>query len=112
MLAAILAVDVAGYSRQMGVDEEGTDERLKRVLREVVDPKLKEYRGRVVKNTGDGMLVAFNSVVDAVRCAVELPARGDRLQCRNTPRKAHPLPNWGQPWRRNGRTRGYLRRRR
>jgi adenylate cyclase len=71
-LAAILAADVAGYSRLMGADEEGTHERLKRVLREVVDPKLKEYRGRIVKNTGDGVLVEFGSVVDAVRCAAEL----------------------------------------
>jgi class 3 adenylate cyclase len=71
-LAAILAADVAGYSRLMGADEEGTHERLKGHLRELVDPKIKEYRGRVVKNTGDGMLAEFASVVDAVRCAVEV----------------------------------------
>jgi TolB-like protein/class 3 adenylate cyclase len=71
-LAAILAADVAGYSRLMGADEEGTHERLKAHLRELVDPKIKEHRGRVVKNTGDGFLAEFPSVVDAVRCAVEI----------------------------------------
>src|SRR5437879_5993712 len=71
-LAAILAADVAGYSRLMGADEEGTHERLKAHLRELVQPKIKEHRGRTVKNTGDGMLVEFPSVVDAVRCAVEV----------------------------------------
>ena len=71
-LAAILAADVAGYSRLMGADEEGTHARLKRHLRELVDPKIKEHRGRSVKNTGDGMLVEFPSVVDAVRCAFEI----------------------------------------
>ncbi len=71
-LAAILVADVAGYSRLMGADEEGTHERLKTLLRQLVDPKIKEHRGRVLKNTGDGMLVEFGSVVDAVRCAVEI----------------------------------------
>ena len=71
-LAAILAADVAGYSRLMGVDEEGTHERLKAHFRELVDPKIAEHRGRIVKNTGDGMLAEFSSVVDAVRCAVEV----------------------------------------
>ena len=71
-LAAILAADVAGYSRLMGADEEGTHERLKAHPGELVDPKIKEHRGRVVKNTGDGFLAEFQSVVDAVRCAVEV----------------------------------------
>jgi TolB-like protein/Flp pilus assembly protein TadD len=71
-LAAILAADVAGYSRLMGADEEGTHDRLKGHLRELVNPKIKEYRGRVVKNTGDGMLAEFPSVLDAVRCAAEV----------------------------------------
>src|SRR6516165_8915911 len=71
-LAAILAADVAGYSRLMGADEEGTHERLKAHLRELVDPKIAEHRGRIVKNTGDGFLAEFPSVVDAVRCAVEI----------------------------------------
>jgi TolB-like protein/class 3 adenylate cyclase len=71
-LAAILAADVAGYSRLMGVDEEGTLARLKALRREVADPKIKEHRGRIVKTTGDGLLLEFASVVDAVRCAVEV----------------------------------------
>ena len=71
-LAAILAADVAGYSRLMGADEEGTHERLDRHLRDLLDPKIKEHRGRIVKNTGDGLLAEFPSVVDAVRCAVEV----------------------------------------
>jgi TolB-like protein/class 3 adenylate cyclase len=71
-LAAILAADVAGYSRLMGADEEGTHERLKVHLRDLINPKISEHRGRIVKNTGDGMLVEFGSVVDAVRCAVEI----------------------------------------
>jgi adenylate cyclase len=71
-LAAILAADVAGYSRLMGADEEGTLERLKALHRELVDPKIAEHHGRIVKTTGDGLLVEFASVVDAVRCAVEV----------------------------------------
>jgi adenylate cyclase len=71
-LAAILAADIAGYSRLMGADEEGTLERLKGHRRQLLDPKIKEHRGRIVKTTGDGMLVEFSSVVDAVRCAVEV----------------------------------------
>jgi adenylate cyclase len=71
-LAAILAADVAGYSRLMGADEEGTLARLKALRRELADPKIKEHRGRIVKTTGDGLLVEFASVVDAVRCAVEV----------------------------------------
>jgi adenylate cyclase len=71
-LAAILAADVAGYSRLMGVDEEGTHERLQAHLRELVNPKIAEHQGRVVKNTGDGMLAEFPSVVEAVRCGAEV----------------------------------------
>jgi adenylate cyclase len=71
-LAAILAADVAGYSRLMGADEEGTLARLKAIRRQLADPKIKEYHGRIVKTTGDGLLLAFNSVVDAVRCAVDV----------------------------------------
>jgi TolB-like protein/class 3 adenylate cyclase/Flp pilus assembly protein TadD len=71
-LAAILAVDVAGYSRLMGEDEEGTLAALRAIRRELGDPKIKEHRGRIVKTTGDGLLVEFASVVDAVRCAVEV----------------------------------------
>jgi adenylate cyclase len=71
-LAAILAADVAGYSRLMGADEEGTHERFKAHRRELLDPKISEHSGRIVKTTGDGMLVEFASVVDAVRCAAEV----------------------------------------
>src|SRR5437764_4956889 len=69
-LAAILAADVAGYSRLMGADEEGTLARLKALRAELVDPSITEHRGRIVKTTGDGMLVEFASVVDAMRCAI------------------------------------------
>jgi adenylate cyclase len=71
-LAAILAADVAGYSHLMGVDEEGTLTALKAHRREIIDPKIAEYRGRIVKTTGDGALVEFASAVDAVRCALEI----------------------------------------
>src|SRR6201987_6565885 len=71
-LAAILAADVAGYSRLMGADEEGTLAALKAIRRELSDPKVKERRGRIVKTTGDGLLIEFASVVDAVRCAVDV----------------------------------------
>jgi hypothetical protein len=71
-LAAILAADVAGYSRLMGADEEGTHAALMALRREVSEPKIAQHRGRIVKTTGDGFLAEFGSVVDAVRCAVEL----------------------------------------
>ena len=71
-LAAILAADVAGYSRLMGIDEEGTLAALKAYRRELIDPKIAEHRGRIVKTTGDGALVEFASAVDAVRCAMEI----------------------------------------
>src|SRR5712671_3463564 len=71
-LAAILAADVAGYSRLMGADEEGTLERLKALRRELVDPTIAGHHGRIVKTTGDGLLVEFAGVVDAVRSAVEV----------------------------------------
>src|SRR6516165_7744851 len=79
-LAAILAADVVGYSRLMGADEEGTLERLKAHLGELIDPKIREYHGRVVKTTGDGVLAEFASVVDALRSAAEIQhamAEGD-----------------------------------
>jgi len=71
-LAAILAADVVGYSRLVGVDEVGTLERLRVLRRELADPMIKEHRGRIVRITGDGLLVEFASVVDAVRCAVDI----------------------------------------
>jgi class 3 adenylate cyclase len=69
-LAAIFAADVVGYSRLTGADEEGTLERLRALRREMIDPAVREHHGRIVKTTGDGMLVEFASVVDAVRCAI------------------------------------------
>jgi len=80
-LTAILAADVAGYSRLMGADEEGTLAALKTLRREVADPKIKEHRGRIVNTTGDGLLGEFASVVDAVRCAVEVQRE---MAARNT----------------------------
>ena len=78
-LAAILAADVVGYSRLMGIDEEGTLAALKALRCELVDPKIAEHRGRIVKNTGDGALVEFASTVDAARCAIEIQrAMADR----------------------------------
>src|ERR1700752_4699865 len=71
-LTAIVVADVVGYSRLMGADEEGTLAALKTLRREVADPKIKEHRGRIVNTTGDGLLSEFASVVDAVRCAVEV----------------------------------------
>jgi adenylate cyclase len=71
-LTAILAADVAGYSRLTGLDEEGTHAQLQDHLRLLVDPKIAEHRGRIVKNTGDGLLAEFSSVVEAVRCALEV----------------------------------------
>src|SRR5262249_22260699 len=71
-LAAILAADVAGYSRLIGVDEEGTLHRLRSIRAEVIDPAIAAHRGRLVKTTGDGLLAEFASVVDALRCAAEI----------------------------------------
>ena len=71
-LTAILAADVAGYSRLMGMDEEGTLAALKKVRREVADPRIAQHRGRIVQTAGDSLLAEFSSVVDAVRCAVEI----------------------------------------
>ena len=71
-LAAIVSADVAGYFRLMGLDESGTLAALKAHRRELIDPKIAEYGGRIVKTTGDGLLLEFPSVVDAVRCAVDV----------------------------------------
>jgi adenylate cyclase len=71
-LAAILAADVVGYSRLTRLDEEGTLARLRALRRDLIDPALAEHRGRLVKTTGDGLLVEFSSVVDAVRCALRM----------------------------------------
>src|SRR6516162_4207439 len=73
-LAAILAADVAGYSRLIGADESGTLQALKAIRAELIDPKIATHNGRLVKTTGDGLLVEFGSVVDALRCATEMQA--------------------------------------
>src|SRR4051794_36639232 len=71
-LAAVLLADIAGYSRLMGADEESILARLQLLRRELIDPKSKQHHGRIVKTTGDGILIEFPSVVDAVRCAIEI----------------------------------------
>src|SRR5437660_2214384 len=71
-LAAILCADVVGYSRLMGADDEGTLAAIKSHRRELIDPMIDQHRGRIFKTTGDGILIEFASVVDAVRCAVVL----------------------------------------
>src|ERR1051326_3023626 len=71
-LAAILAADVAGYSRLIGADEEGTLNRLRSLPTQLINPKIDEHHGRLVKTTGDGLLIEFGNVVDALRCAVEV----------------------------------------
>jgi len=76
-LAAILSADVAGYSRMMAADEEGTLARLTAHRRELFDPAIARHRGRIVKTTGDGLLAQVASVVDAVRCAAEVQAAMD-----------------------------------
>src|SRR5580693_5479366 len=73
-LAAILAADVAGYSRLIGADESGTLNRLRTVRTKIADPAIARHRGRIVKTTGDGLLIEFASVVDALQCATEIQA--------------------------------------
>jgi adenylate cyclase len=73
-LAAILAADVAGYSRLIGADESGTLQALKAIRAQLIDPTIAAHNGRLVKTTGDGLLVEFGSVVDALRCATEVQA--------------------------------------
>src|SRR6478736_1692649 len=84
-LAAVLAADIAGYSRLMGVDEEGTLAQLKTLRKVLVDPAIAAHRGRIVKTTGDGMLVEFASAVDAARGAAEVQ-RGMAEQNISVPR--------------------------
>ena len=91
-LAAILAADVAGYSRLMGADEEGTLDRLKEHRRQLIDPKIAEHHGRIVKTTGDGMLVEFASVVDAVRCAVAVRCLTSAIERRTVRAERLPQP--------------------
>src|SRR6516164_1363793 len=94
-LAAILAADVAGYSRLMGADEQGTLTKLKVIRSELVDPQIAAHHGRIVKTTGDGLLVEFGSTVDALRCAREVQAQ---MAERNTA-TASTLPRASKAWR-------------
>src|SRR5215469_3862386 len=71
-LAAVLVADVVGYSRLTGIDEEGTRARFREDLRDVFEPRFARHRGRLVKTMGDGLLVEFQSVVDAVHCAIDI----------------------------------------
>jgi class 3 adenylate cyclase len=71
-LAAVLVADVVGYSRLTGIDEEGTRARFREDLRDVFEPRFARHRGRLVKTMGDGLLVEFRSVVDAVHCAIDI----------------------------------------
>jgi class 3 adenylate cyclase len=90
-LVAILAADVAGYSRLTAADEEGTIARLRRLRDELIAPCIAKHQGRIVKTTGDGLLVEFTSVVDAVRCAVALQRGLAERRCAG--RAAHRVPH-------------------
>ena len=106
-LTAILAADVVGYSRLMGEDEVGTLERLKSCRRELIDPAIKEFHGRMIKLMGDGALVEFASVVDAVQCAAAIQRRmADREQGPRSP--ADPVSHRRQSRRRHRRGRRHL----
>ena len=98
-LTAIFAGDVAGYSRLMGIDEEGTLARLSAHRREFLDPKISEHRGRIVKRTGDGILIEFASAVDAARCAVEVQRGMTERNAPVPPEKAHRTPHRYPCWR-------------
>ena len=86
-VTAILAADVVGYSRLIGADDEGTLAQLKAHHNELIGPKISEYRGQIVRTTGDGLLVLFASVVDALRCAIDVQ-RGMVKRNAQVPRKA------------------------
>src|ERR1700751_3721435 len=91
-LAAILAADVVGYSRLMGIDEERTLAALKQLRRELLDPKIAEHHGRLVKTTGDGLLVEFASVIDALRCAGEVQGAMDEINAALPPHRRIEFP--------------------
>ena len=92
-LAAILAADVAGYSRLMGDDEEGTLNRLRSLRASVIDPNISERHVRIVKTTGDGLLVEFTSVVDSLRCASEIQTAMAEGNAKITARQTHRISN-------------------
>src|SRR5215472_8670989 len=84
-LAAILAADVVGYSRLIGADEPGTLQRLRAIRAEIIDPAVEMHNGRIVKTTGDGLLIEFASTVDALRCATEVQAAMAERDARGAP---------------------------
>ena len=104
-LAAIIAADVVGYSRLMGEDEAGTLARFKAPRKELIEPKIAEHRGRIVKLSGDGALVEFASVVDAVQCAAEVQRSIAEHNAEPRARAAHRVPDGDQPRRRDHRWR-------
>ena len=111
-LAAILAADVVGYSRLMEVDEAGTLARLKTIRLELIDPAIAKCKGRIIKTTGDGMLVEFQSVTEALRCAVDFQERMARRNRDMPAARSLLIPHRHQSRRRDCRGRRYLRRRR
>ena len=111
-LAAVLAADVVGYSRLMEVDEAGTLARLKTVRLELIDPAITKCKGRIIKTTGDGLLVEFQSVTEALRCAVDFQERMARRNRDMAASRALALSHRHQFGRRHRRGQRYLRRRR
>ena len=101
-LAAILVTDIVGYSRLAGADEDRILARLRTLRSDLIEPTISVHRGRVVKGTGDGFIVEFRSVVDAVRCAIEAAARAYGAQRRTAARASHRVP-CRHPSRRRGR---------
>ena len=99
-IAAILVADVVGYSRLAGADEDRTLARLRGLRSDLIDPAIDAHHGRIVKRTGDGILVEFRSVVDAVRCAIEVQQRPDRAQRRPAAGAPHRVPRRHSPRRR------------
>ena len=97
-LAAILAADVAGYSRLMGADEEGTLAQLKAHRSDLVDPKIRDHQGRIVKTTGDGMLVEFASVVNALRSAIDIQLGMADRNADVRLEEANRIPHWHKCW--------------
>ena len=93
-LAAILAADIAGYSRLIGVDEGGTLQTLKAIRAELIDPTIAAHNGRLVKTTGDGLLVEFSSVVDALRLRDRVAGEYGRAHGNGACRSAHRVPHW------------------
>src|SRR4029077_7541882 len=97
----MLAADVVGFSRLTGSDEEGTLARLRTLWSDLIAPTIAVHNGRVVKRTGDGSIIEFRSVVDAVRCSIEVAERHGRAQRPSSARAPHRIPSW-HSYRRRG----------